>query len=233
MRDGATVVAVPGWERALIGVGFPVAGMAVGWGIKAAAGWVAGLEWAPFQGPFKLIAKIPEPWATIGALAVGLVAGVLLVLTAIGERLTVTVRHDAVVLARVDAPTRTVARADAAAVFTDGKALVVQGPDGREHAREVSDLRPADLRAAFTAHGYPWREHGDPYADRFRLWVPDLAGLPDGANALLAARAKALKKHDADEAALLLSELHRLGVMVRVEKNRQYWRLTSSPETAR
>jgi hypothetical protein len=62
--------------------------------------------------------------------------------------------------------------------------------------------------------------------------VPDLAGLPDGANALLAARAKALKKRDADESAVLLTELHRLGVVVRVEKGRQYWRLTPSATTA-
>ncbi len=222
--DGATVVAVPVWERVLIAVGFPVLGMAVGWGLIAVADWVAGLEWAPFQGLFELVARIPEPWATLGAVALGLVAGVLLVLTAIGERLTVTVRHDAALLERPDAAARTVARGDVAAVFTDGKALVLQGAGGAEHAREVSDLRLADLRAAFTAHGYPWREDGDPYADRFRLWVPDLAGLPEGANALLAARAGALKKNDAGESAVLLAELHRIGVVVRVEKNRQYWR---------
>ncbi|GAA1630621.1 YqeB family protein [Catellatospora bangladeshensis] len=224
---GATVVRVPAGERALIALGFPVLGAAVGWGLIAMADWVAGLDWAPFQGPFKLIAKIPEPWATGGAVALGLVGGVLLVLTAIGERLTVTVRHDAALLERPDAAARTVARRDVAAVFTDGKALVLQGADGAEHAREVSDLRRTDLRAAFTAHGFPWREDGDPYADRFRLWVPDLAGLPEGANALLAARAKALQKSDAAESALLLAELHRLGVVVRVEKKRQYWRPAS------
>ncbi|BCJ73419.1 hypothetical protein CS0771_29630 [Catellatospora sp. IY07-71] len=228
MWDGATVVAVPVWERVLIALGFPALGMAAGWGLIAVADRVVGLDWAPFQGPFRLIAKIPEPWATLGAVALGLVAGVLLVLTAIGERLTVTVRHDAALLARPDTAARTVARRDVAAVFTDGKALVLQGADGAEHAREVSDLRQADLRAAFTAHGYPWRADGDPYADRFRLWVPDLAGLPEGANALLAARAKALKKSDAAESAVLLAELHRLGVVVRVEKGRQYWR-TANP----
>lgn len=224
---GGTVVRVPAGERALIALGFPVLGMAAGWGLIAAADWVAGLDWAPFQGPVKVVSKIPEPWATLGAVALGLVVGVLLVLTAIGERLTVTVRHDAAVLARADSPARSVARGDVAAVFTDGKALVLQGADGAEHAREVSDLRAADLRAAFTGHGYPWRDD-DPYAGRFRLWVPDLAGLPEGANALLAARAKALKKHEAEESAVLLAELHRLGVVVRVEKGRQYWR-TATP----
>ncbi|MEU8079005.1 hypothetical protein AB0B31_26630 [Catellatospora citrea] len=228
-EDAQTVVAVPAGERALIAWGFPIAGMALGWLLKAAAGWIAGLSWAPFQGPFKLIAQIPEPWATVGALALGLVAGLLLVLTAIGERLTVTVRDDAAMLTRVDGPSRTVARADVAAVFTDGKQLVLQGVDGWEHVRESSDLRPAELRAAFTAHGYPWRDDGDPHRDLFRLWVPDLPGLPDGANALLAARAKALSQREETESAVLREELRRLGVLLREEKRRQYWRLATPP----
>lgn len=227
--DVETVVAVPAGERALIAWGFPIAGMALGWLVKAVAGWIAGLSWAPFQGPFKLIAEIPEPWATVGALVLGLVAGLLLVLTAIGERLTVTVRDDAAVLARVDGPSRTVARADVAAVFTDGKQLVLQGADGWEHARETSDLRTDELRAAFTAHGYPWRDDGDPHRELFRLWVPDLPGLPEGANALLAARAKAVSKREEAESAVLREELRRLGVLVREEKRRQYWRLATPP----
>ncbi|WP_144118605.1 YqeB family protein [Catellatospora sichuanensis] len=224
-----TVVAVPAGERALIAWGFPIAGMAVGWLLKAAAGWIAGLSWAPLQGPFKLIAQIPEPWATVGALALGLVAGLLLVLTAIGERLTVTVRDDAAVLARVDGPSHTVGRSVVAAVFVDGKQLVLQGADGWEHARESSDLRSAELRAAFTAHGYPWRDDGDPHRHLFRLWVPDLPGLPEGANALLAARAKALSKRAEAESAVLREELRRLGVLVREEQRRQYWRLAAPP----
>ncbi|GAB4051951.1 YqeB family protein [Catellatospora paridis] len=229
--DAETVVAVPAGERALIAWGFPIAGMALGWLLKAAAGWIAGLSWAPLQGPFKLIAQIPEPWATVGALGLGLVAGLLLVLTAIGERLTVTVRDDAAVLARVDGPSHTVARAGVTSVFVDGKQLVLQGADGWEHARESSDLRPAELRAAFTAHGYPWRDEGDPHRDLFRLWVPDLPGLPDGANALLAARAKALSKREEAESAVLRQELRRLGVLVREEQRRQYWRLATPPAT--
>lgn len=224
-----TVVTVPAGERALIAWGFPIAGMALGWLLKAAAGWIAGLSWAPFQGPFKLIAEIPEPWATIGTLVLGLVGGVLLVLTAIGERLTVTVTDETAVLARVDGPTFAVARADVAAVFADGKQLVLQGPDGGEHAREGSDLRVGDLRAAFTAHGYPWRDEGDPHGALFRLWVPDLPGLPEGANALLAARAKALSKREEAESAVLRAELRRLGVLVREEQRRQYWRLVTPP----
>lgn len=227
--DAQTVVAVPAGERALIAWGFPIAGMALGWLLKAAAGWIAGLAWAPLQGSFKLIAQIPEPWATAGALGLGLVAGLLLVLTAIGERLTVTVRDDAAVLARVDGPSHTVARAGVAAVFVDGKQLVLQGADGWEHAREGSDLRPAELRAAFTAHGYPWRDEGDPHRGLFRLWVPDLPGLPEGANALLAARAKALSKRESAESAVLREELRRLGVLVREEQRRQYWRLAAPP----
>lgn len=227
MADAKTVVTVPAGERALIAVGFPLLGMAAGWLLKAAAGWVAGLAWAPFQGPFKLVAQIPEPYATGGALAIGLVVGVLLVLTAIGERLTVTVADAEAELQRPDAELRRVTRAQVAAVFLDGRQLVLQDAAGGEHAREGSDLAAAALEAAFTAHGWPWRAGGDPFGAAFRLWAPDMPGLPEGANALLAARAKALDKRDGDDAAVLRAELNRLGVVVREEKRRQYWRLSA------
>jgi cysteinyl-tRNA synthetase len=49
--------------------------------------------------------------------------------------------------------------------------------------------------------------------------VPGVDGLPPGADALLTAREK--NSDDADE---LRAELARLGVVVRDEKGKQYWR---------
>ncbi|HEY3506636.1 MAG TPA: hypothetical protein VGN37_28090 [Actinocatenispora sp.] len=64
---GETVVTRSTGERIAVGVGFPLLGAAVLVGLSRAADWLAGLPWAPLQGPSRLVARIPEPYATVGA----------------------------------------------------------------------------------------------------------------------------------------------------------------------
>lgn len=198
--------------------GLPVAGAVVVWLLKLLANWAVTLRWTPFRGPLELVDSIPEPWATVGALGVGLVGGLVLALVAHGERLDVTVSPDHVRLVG-DEYEETFARADVSAVFVDRNQLVLLGSDTGELVRRPSELDVAALRAAFTRHDYPWRD-GDPHADEYRRWVPGIEGLPPGADALLTARAK-----NPDDAEELRGELARLGVIVRDEKRKQYWRL--------
>lgn len=186
------------------------------------ADWWVTLEWAPFRGPVKVFASIAEPYATIGALAVGVAAGLVLAYLAAKESLAVAVDDERVVLNRGGVE-RAVSGDQVAAAFVDGKQLVLVGPAAEELAREKSDLPAARLREAFVAHGYRWEDE-DPYGDQFRRWVEDMPGLPVGANALLRAREKALTNGDQDDAAQLRTELAQLGVVVREEKKRQYWR---------
>lgn len=198
--------------------GLPLAGALVVWLLKLLANWAVTLRWTPFRGPLELVDSIPEPWATLGALGVGLVGGLVLSLIAHGERLDVSVSEDQVRLVG-DEYDMTFDRADVAAVFVDRNQLVLLGSDTGELARRPSELDVAALAAAFGKYGYPWRD-GDPHAGEYRRWVPGVEGLPQGANALLAARAK-----DREDAAELRAELVRLGVIVKDEKKKQYWRL--------
>lgn len=221
--DRATVVTADPGEKLLVWT-FPVLGALAGWGLKLIAVWVAGLAWAPLQGPFKLVASIDEPWATVGAFVVGAVVGSVLTMAAIAERLTVSVGDREVTLTRGDTVT-SLARSTMDAVFVDGKQLVILAPGGAELARESTDLPPDRLVAAFQAHGYSWRSDGDPYRDEFRLWVPDRPGLPAGADALFAARAKAIEKKESADVLAIRAELLRLGVVVRDDGRRQYWRV--------
>lgn len=195
-----------------------MAGALVVWLLKLLANWAVTLSWTPFRGPLELVDSIPEPWATVGALGVGLVGGLILSLMAHGERLGVTVSADQVRLVG-DEYEAIFDRADITAVFVDRNQLVLLGSDTGELARRPSELDVAALADAFTKRGYPWQD-GDPHAGEYRRWVPDMEGLPTGANALLAARAK-----DSDDAAELRAELVRLGVIVRDMKRKQYWRL--------
>ncbi|NUT46425.1 MAG: hypothetical protein HOV94_03755 [Saccharothrix sp.] len=221
-----TVVAEPRGQVALVSVGFPVLGAAVVWGLKSISGWVAGLSWAPLQGPFRLVSSIPEPWATVGSVAVGAVLGLVLAGIAAHERLVVEVFNEGVDLLK-GGRHRGFDRTLVSGVFLDGKKLVLLGVDTGELARESHDLKPEELADAFQSHGYQWLDT-DPYRDDYRRWADGTPDLPPGANALLKVRAEALRKGDQKDAAELREELSRLGVVVREERKRQYWRLSRS-----
>ncbi|MGW0435986.1 YqeB family protein [Micromonospora sp. NPDC003197] len=221
-----TAVTAPGRDRLLIWGGFPILGAALGWLLKVGAGWVASLPWAPFQGPFELVASAPEPYATIGAPVLGGLAGLVLAFLGVQESLTITVANDRVTLKRGDGGVQAVDRSAVAGVFLDGKHLVLLGRSTDELAREKSDLDAARLTNAFRAHGYPWLAEGDPYRNDYRRWVPGLPELPAGADALLKARDRALRNGENRDAVELRTELAQLGVVVRDEEKRQYWRLS-------
>jgi hypothetical protein len=200
----------------------PAIGAAVVWGLKLAASWIAGLSWFPFQGVFRLVTDIPEPWATIGAVVLGVGAGFVFALIWAADMLSVEVSHDRVALRKGDRSSEfTSGQVESA--FAEGKQLVLLAPGGAELARESSDLGAAKLRAAFEAQGYRWRDV-DPFADDFRLWVEHTPELPPDVNALLAARRKAIDKYEHDEAAELAREIRRRGVYVKDTKKRQYYR---------
>ncbi|GAA1989237.1 hypothetical protein GCM10009799_13710 [Nocardiopsis rhodophaea] len=210
-------------------IGLPLIGAGGGWLVKSVAGWVASLEWAPFQGPFRLIASLPEPVATIGALVLGAAAGLVLAFFWWLGSLSVTVTDDAVELKRGD-NVQEIHRASVNAVFLDGKDLVLLGGGTRELAREKNDLDATALENAFSAHGYTWLSGGDPHRDDFRRWVPGMPELSPGAHALFKARQRALDNDDGDDAAELRQELAKLNLVVRDEKKRQYWRAMDTGE---
>jgi hypothetical protein len=217
-----TMVREPAWVRFGLWIVFPLVGGVLGWFLPGIAEWVADLPDFPGKGPFRLVASFPRDPATLVSAGVTAAGGLLLALIAAYERLAVTVAHDRVTLTRGD-KTIPVLRERVWGAFADGKYLVIVDRDGAEAAREKHDLSSAALMAAFRAHGYPWLDR-DPFADRYQLWVVGVPGLPPGGEALLAARATALEKSKAEDAARMRAELARLGVVVRDEKKAQYWR---------
>lgn len=221
-----TTVAQSGLVNTSVWVGFPVVGACLLWLVVLLADWVASLPWAPMRGPFRLVSSIPEPHATVGALAIGLVGGLVVSFLAAQERLTVDVADDRVVFTRGNGTTSEFDRTRISGVFLDGKKVVLLGLNGEELTRQDSDLEADDLANAFQSHGYPWLPDGDPHRDEYRRWVEGVPGLPPGADALLRVRAEALRKRDHEDAAQLREELGKLGVVVREERKRQFWRLS-------
>lgn len=174
----------------------------------------------PWQGPVELVASVPAPWLP----AAGSVIGPALGVVAHYEQLVIRLSDDRVVLTR-EGRAQEFSCDAVAAVFRDGRQLVLLGHDGGELTRQECDLDVGRVAAAFTEHGYAWAD-ADPHKDEFRRWVPDTPGLPEGANAILKARQESLEKKGPsdDDVQELREELARLGVVVRDEKRRQYWR---------
>ena len=215
-------VATPIWVRALVWTVVPALGAALLLGVERLADLVVRLSWVPFKGPFELIHDVPAPWASIGALVLGALAGLVLAAMVDAESMTVRLSGHQVVLRR-PGTTRTVSRADVAVAFADKDKLVLLGRTGRELAREPSHLSARRLAPAFAAQGIPWSDR-DPYADAYRRWIPGSPDVPAAADAVFAARQTAVKGGDERDLTELREELGRLGVVGRDERKRQYWR---------
>lgn len=218
--DRFTVLAQPRWGAVTLYVLCVSAGAVAGWLISLLADWFVTLPWAPMQDLARLVASFSSPVMP----AAGAVAGLAVGFIAHREQLGIRLSDDRVVLTRKGREQEFTHDAVAAA-FLDGDELVLLGTDGGELAREECDAVADEVPDAFTEHGYVWAD-ADPHNDEFRRWVPDTPGLPEGANAILKARQKSLEKKDPSERDIreLREELARLGVVVKDEKRRQYWR---------
>ncbi|MFI6011424.1 hypothetical protein ACIBAG_21845 [Streptomyces sp. NPDC051243] len=224
-HDAAVVIAESAWVLVLFWVG---CGAVVGGLAPLLADWLVTLPWAPLDGPAELLNSIPEPGRTIGALGVGVLLGLAVGFIVVHESLAVSVSRGRVVLTVRDT-SQEFGCDEVGLVVRDGKQLVLLGPDGMEIAREDCHLTWQRLSDAFVGHGYRWAGE-DPHREEFRRWVPGMPGLPEGADALLRARAAAREKDaGGEDARELRGELLRLGVVVRDEKKRQYWRMHRRP----
>lgn len=214
-----TIVATPWWARVAVWTAVPAAGTGLGWVVHQLPDWILRIPFAPMRGPLRAVDRLPEPEATIGALLLGTIAGLVLAALIDRESLTVRISGTEVTLTR-PGTTRTVPRGEVAVAFREGDELVLLGRTGQELAREPSHLATTRLAPAF---GAAWAAQ-DPYRGTYRRWVPDLPDIPAEAAALFAARQKALDSGDADDIRELRGELARLGFVVRDEKKRQHFR---------
>ena len=226
---GAATVVGPGpAER--YGAAVLLTGLGAGAGalLKPLAGWALMLPWVPLAGPLRLIDALPPVPALIGGVLLGIVAGLVLAAADAADHLYVAVDREWLRLRRGESEA-SAPRTAVGCVFLDGDRLVVLGHRGEELCSRAGDVSAARLAGALRSHGYPWRDEGDPHRAAYRLWVPELPDLPDGANALFASRQRALDRDDWAEADLLRAELSNLDVVVRDEKvpavgQRQFWR---------
>jgi hypothetical protein len=217
-----TAVTTPVGYRVLFWVLPTLLGAGLGYGLGWLADVVADWKWVPFRGVFRVIRDLPEPWGTGGALALGVLAGLVFAAMVDAESLAVRVEGPDLVLTR-PGKRLVVPRAEVTTAFRDKDKLVLLGRNGRELAREPSNTSPGRVEPLLRAYGIPWAGQ-DPYADAYQRWIPDSPEVTDVANAVFRARQKALDDDDEKDAAELREVLARHGYVVRDQRRKQYWR---------
>lgn len=202
---------------------WPAAGAALGAGLSWVLDALAGVDRLPVPGWLAAAADLAAPWDTVVLAAAGVVIGLLVAAGHQADLLVVEV-DDTAFTVRRDTEVSRAARDEVTAVYRDGDALVALGARTEELVRVRGEVDESGLAAALRRHGYPWLPDGDPHRAAYRIFVPDSPEVPPLANAILKARATALRKGRGKEAAALRRDLPRADVVVRDEKSVQYWR---------
>ena len=222
-----TEVRQPRWVPLLV----LLATVGLGVVLPPLARWLQGiLERSPLPslGPVELLAGLPFAWSVPILAGLGVVGGVLLALSTIGESLRLTVADDHLEH-RTAAREGWVERADVADVFRDGRYVVLLGPAGAPRERLDADtLRRDELRAAFQAHGWPWRD-ADPYEHAYERWLDGRPGFSAAEQALL--RRRLAERKDPAVVAEVDAALAGHGLAARVREDRlQVRRLDVVPD---
>lgn len=220
--EPVTVSSFESGERTVILIGFPIIGALIGWALGPVADWASGIDQLPFGAVTGAIASWDSPWAVVMMIAVGAAAGGGFALYAIHDTVKVLIGPTSLQLTRAD-KTSTYARDEIDAIFVESKQLVVLDQQSAELAREPFDADPQNLASALRHRQYPWSD-ADPYASAYRRWLDGAPELTDSENFVLRTRQKALEGDDNDDLADLRHELTRLGLVVRDDGHRQYWR---------
>lgn len=142
--------------RALVLTLFGGGGAVVGVALPFVARWVAALPWAPLQGPFRLVAESSPDWPFWALPLAGLVAGLILAVTAIHGT---PILHVSDVQLRVEKRgeiVRVIRRDQVDGVHRDGSKLVVESAEGRTLFTGEVEGDKAGIRDVLVRHGYPW-----------------------------------------------------------------------------
>lgn len=198
-------------------------GLTIGYFIPQIAKWALSLQWIPFEGPLRIITSFQGSSAAFITALLVMSAGIWFAHSVIAMLLSVKITDDTVELI-TGKKVQTIRSDDIALVFIDHKRLVLLGTAGYELVREEIDEKPVKVEKAFRKHKYKWAADGDPFKGQFRRWIPDAPDLSPGAHALLKARHNALKDEETDDVEEFRLELAQLGIVVRDEGTRQYWR---------
>ncbi|MEU4164109.1 hypothetical protein [Actinoplanes sp. NPDC026670] len=217
-----TVLAFSPVGRALVLFGPAAAGVLVAVLAPILARWLVSVHF-PVLGVVWRVAGSVDTWWKVAVQALILaVFGALASVEIVRRSTRVTIGSIEVRLETGDRAV-SLARPQIDVVFMDGSFLVILDHESRQLFHGEPQAESGPLKRTFTAYGYPWREE-DPFTGLYQQWVPGTERLPVAVEAVLSARAVALRKKAPREAAELRDSLEKLGYAVRDDGDRQLWR---------
>ncbi|WP_189822648.1 YqeB family protein [Streptomyces finlayi] len=140
-------------------VGFPAVGLGIGFLLPPLARWFDGSATGPLRRLFEALGGLEQPWQIALCALVATLLGLLAAYVAVADSARTTVTGAALTIEPRDGKKATsLARADVAAVYLDGRDLVVLDAHGRELSRSPRQASRHALSQALRTHGYPWQE---------------------------------------------------------------------------
>lgn len=154
-----TVLGYPRTRLLRILVGFPVLGLAIGSVLPPLARWLDGMSVLPLRNVFTFVADMEDTWQAVAFAVAATVLGLLAAFVAVADSVKVTLDDDTLGIEFGDRQKPlTLRRERVAAVFVEGKDLVVLDSAGRPLALAPHRASRHALAQAFRAHGYPWHD---------------------------------------------------------------------------
>ncbi|GIE74312.1 hypothetical protein Aph02nite_02620 [Actinoplanes philippinensis] len=217
-----TVLAFSPAGRVLVLLGPALAGVLVAVLAPILARWLAGVHFPVLGVVWRVAGAVDTWWEVAVQVLILAVAGALISVEIVRRSTRVTVGAGEVRLRTGDREVA-VPRPQIDFVFMDGGFLVILDRESRRlfHGEPQADSGP--LQKTFMEYGYPWHD-ADPFTGLYRPWTPGGEQLPVAVEAVLSARAVALRKKAPREAAELRDSLEKLGYAVRDDGDRQLWR---------
>ncbi|GAA1634513.1 YqeB family protein [Actinoplanes couchii] len=221
-RREATVLAFTPFERALVMIGPAALGVLLAVLLPILGRWLSGVGFPLLGVVWRVLAAVDDWWKVAVQAAIFAVVGALVSVEILRRSTRVTVDADGVRLQTGDRQV-TVPRVEIDFVFMERKSLIILDRESRQMFHGEPQADPVPLEKTFLEYGYPWRDD-DPFTDLYRPWAPDSGELPVAVEAVLSARALAVRKKAHKEAAELRGSLEKLGYAIRDDGDRQLWR---------
>lgn len=218
----ATVLTFSPAGRALVVLGPAVLGVLLAVLAPILARWLVRAHFPVLGIVWRVVGSVDTWWKVAVQAAILAVLGALVSVEIMRRSTRVTVGPAEVRLQTGDRFV-TVPRQQMDMVFLQGDFLVILDRESRQIFHGEPQADPEPIERAFRDHGYPWRD-GDPFHDLYQPWVPETDQLPVAVEAVLSARAMALRKKAVREAGELRESLEKLGYAIRDDGDRQLWR---------
>lgn len=227
-----TVIGISRIEKILWFIGFSIIGAVLGYFLKNILSWVNSNERFSNHKRLSLITKITDflnstfgEWAILLFIITGVVIGIYLAKMLLRESPIISISNHNIDIDN-DLESLTFIRDEIQDIYYDDDELVIISSSGHELLRESYDIKKETLKKAFRNHSYPFNLL-DPYKACFKLWSASVDELSPPGNALMKARALAIKNIDEEEIIDIREELSKLGVIVKDNDTKQYWRFVT------